>query len=51
MIKQKRLVVYIPEIEHYKLKIALAIRGKTFAGWIRQLIKKEIKKHESKKSF
>lgn len=36
---QKRLVVYIDEDDHKKLKSKLALLGKDISSWIREIIK------------
>lgn len=37
MIKQKRVVIYIPEQEYLRLKSALSLEGKTVSGWFREM--------------
>jgi len=37
--KQKRLVVYIDEEDHKKLKSKLALLGKDISSWIREVIR------------
>ena len=39
-IKQKRVVVYLPEEQYRKLKAKLSILGKTVSGWFRELTKR-----------
>lgn len=43
MIKQKRVVIYIPEQEYLKLKSALSLEGKTVSGWFREMTAKYLK--------
>lgn len=38
-VKQKRVVVYLPEDEHRRLRSKLASLGKTVSGWFREVVK------------
>ena len=43
MQKQQRVVVYLGDEEHRRLKSILALSGKTVSGWFRELVNKLIK--------
>lgn len=40
--KQKRVVVYIPEDDYRKLRAKLILLGKTVSQWVRELVKEFI---------
>ena len=39
MIKQRRVVVYIPDEQHKKLKSVLALTGQNISAWFRSMVK------------
>jgi len=39
MHEQRRVVVYIPEEQYFKLKSKLALRGSSVSGWFRDQVK------------
>ena len=51
MKNMKRLVVYIPEEDHKKLKAKLALMGNTITNWIRVSIKKFLKSFERERDY
>lgn len=40
MIKQKRVVVYIPEEDYRSLRAKLLLVGLTVSGWLREVVKR-----------
>lgn len=42
-VKQKRVVVYIPEDDYKKLRSSLILDGQTVSGWLRGVIKDFLK--------
>lgn len=43
MSKQKRVVVYIDEEQHRKLKAKLALLGESLSGWFRKVVRDFLK--------
>lgn len=39
LVKQKRVVVYMPEDEYNALRAKLILMGKTVSGWFRSLVR------------
>lgn len=40
MIKQKRVVIYMPEEDYRQLRAKLLLLGMTVSGWLRDIVKK-----------
>jgi len=38
MMAHKRIVIYIPDEDHKKLKSKLALLGESISGWLRKVI-------------
>ena len=45
-IKQKKVVVYIPEHEYKALRIRLIQMGKTVSGWFREVVRELLRDNQ-----